>query len=369
MQLQRYKKPLMKAGALLAAACLGFALLPLLLPFLLAYLLASAAEPAVAALGRRTPLPRWGRSGLCVTGLFLLVCVVLCFFGRVLWEELLRLVRQLPGLLAQLQPTLRSLREGLEALAAKAPEGLAAPLIRWIGELFDGGAGLLESVYAFLSGLVSGVVAGVPGLFLGTVTTVVATYMTSAALPQVKAWLRRRLPQAWLERLRELRARTRAVFGGWCRAQVKLGLVVFGLLALGLWLLGVEFPLLFGGIIALLDALPVLGTGTVLIPWALVSFLQERSGLGFGLLALSGAASLTRSVLEPHLVGRQLGLPPLATLMAFYAGYRLFGVAGMILSPVLAVLVWQLYRNEDDLSQRVSPSQRGGDGRDGAFGS
>ena len=55
--------------------------------------------------------------------------------------------------------------------------------------------------------------------------------------------------------------------------------------------------------------------------------------------------------------------------MAFYAGYRLFGVAGMILSPVLAVLVWQLYRNEDDLSQRVSPSQRGGDGRDGAFGS
>ena len=113
----------------------------------------------------------------------------------------------------------------------------------------------------------------------------------------------------------------------------------------------------------------MLGTGTVLIPWALVSFLQERSGLGFGLLALYGAASLTRSVLEPHLVGRQLGLPPLATLMAFYAGYRLFGVAGMILSPVLAVLVWQLYRNEDDLSQRVSPSQRGGDGRDGAFGS
>ena len=339
MQLQRYKKPLTAAGSLLLAAGAGFLLLPLLLPFLLAYGLALAAEPAVAALGRRTRLPRWLRSGLCVTGLFALLGALLCFFGRILWEELLRLVRQLPALLAQLQPALSALRESLEALARRAPETLSAPLIRWIDELFAGGAGLLESLYGFLSGLVSGIVTGVPPLFLSLVTTVIAAYMSSAALPGLKAWLRCHLPAAWQEWLRQARTRAKAVLGGWCRAQLKLIFLVFLLLTLGLWILGVEFPLLFGGLIALLDALPVLGTGTVLIPWALISFLQERSALGFGLLALYGLCSLSRSVLEPHLVGRQFGLPPLATLMAFYIGYRLFGITGMILLPLAALIV------------------------------
>lgn len=339
MQLQRYKKPLARAGLIVGAAALGFTVLPLILPFVLAGLLALAVEPGVAALGRRTRLPRWARSGLCVTGLFAALGAALCFFGRVLWEELLRLVRQLPALLHQVQPALNELRAALEALARRAPEGLASALVQWIGELFAGGAGLLESVYGFLSSLVSGIVSGAPKLFLTVVTAVLASYMSSAALPRIKALLRRRLPASWQEGLRGARSRARAVFGGWCRAQCKLLGLVFLVLSLGLWALGVEFPLLFGGLIALLDALPVLGTGAVLIPWALLSFLGERSALGFGLLALYAVSSLARSVLEPHLVGRQLGLPPLATLMAFYMGYRLFGLAGMVLAPLAVLLV------------------------------
>ena len=339
MQLQKYRRPLLRAGMIAGGILAGALLLPLLLPFLLAYLLALGAEPAVAALGRRTRLPRWTCSGLCVTGLFLLLGVLLGFFGRVLWEELLRLVGRLPALLRQLEPVLAGLRASLEELARRAPDGLSAPLIRWIGELFAGGAGLLESLYGFLSGLVSGIVSAVPRLLLGLLTTVIAAYMSSAALPRLKAWLRCRLPAAWQEWLRLARDRARTVFGGWCRAQAKLLLLVFVLLSLGLWILGTDFPLLFGGLIALLDALPVLGTGTVLLPWALLSFLQERSALGFGLLALYGLCSLSRSVLEPHLVGRQLGLPPLLTLMAFYIGFRLFGIAGMILLPLIVLLI------------------------------
>ncbi|MBR6377810.1 MAG: sporulation integral membrane protein YtvI [Oscillospiraceae bacterium] len=339
MQLQKFKGPALRAGAVLGLLALGFLLLPLLLPFLLGYGLALGAEPGVAALGRRTRLPRCFRSGLCVTALFLGAGALVWFFGRILWGELLRLVGQLPALLTRLQPGLRELQAWLEALAARAPAGLAEPLIRWIGELFAGGAGLLESLYGFLSGLVSGVVTGLPRLFLGLVTTVIAAYMSSGSLPELKAWLRARLPAQWLEGLRKLRSRVRRVFGGWCRAQAKLMLLVFGLLSLGLWLLGVDFPLLFGGLIACLDALPVLGTGTVLIPWSLAAFLQSDGSRGLGLLVLYGACSLSRSILEPHLVGRQLGLHPLVTLMAFYAGGKLFGLAGMVLLPLGVLLL------------------------------
>ena len=88
---------------------------------------------------------------------------------------------------------------------------------------------------------------------------------------------------------------------------------------------------------AFLDALPLLGTGAVLIPWSLISFLQENTPQALGLLGLYAVVTLTRSLLEPRFVGRQLGLDPLATLAALYIGYRLWGFGGMILSPLLAV--------------------------------
>ena len=93
---------------------------------------------------------------------------------------------------------------------------------------------------------------------------------------------------------------------------------------------------------ALVDAFPILGTGTVLVPWSLFSFLQGDYVLAFGLLILYGTTALTRSVLEPRLLGRQLGLDPLITLMALYAGYRLWGIGGMLLAPILAVAATQL---------------------------
>ena len=100
-----------------------------------------------------------------------------------------------------------------------------------------------------------------------------------------------------------------------------------------------------GALIAVVDALPVLGSGTVLLPWAAVSLLRGSGGLALGLTVTYAAAAFARSALEPRLLGRQIGLPPLLTLLSLYAGYRLFGLAGMILLPLAVLLakqVWEL---------------------------
>ena len=102
---------------------------------------------------------------------------------------------------------------------------------------------------------------------------------------------------------------------------------------------------LLGALIAVVDALPVLGSGTVLLPWAAVSLLRGSGGLALGLTVTYAAAAFARSALEPRLLGRQIGLPPLLTLLSLYAGYRLFGLAGMILLPLAVLLakqVWEL---------------------------
>ena len=94
-----------------------------------------------------------------------------------------------------------------------------------------------------------------------------------------------------------------------------------------------------------MDALPVLGSGTVLLPWALFSLLQGQLPRALGLLATYACAALTRSTLEPRLVGRHLGLDPLVTLACLYLGYRLWGFGGMILSPMLGSIAMELARN------------------------
>ena len=93
---------------------------------------------------------------------------------------------------------------------------------------------------------------------------------------------------------------------------------------------------------ALVDAVPMLGTGIVLIPWSLISFLQQDIPRAIGMLGIFISATLVRSVLEPRLVGKQLGLDPLATLIALYLGYRLLGLPGLIAAPLLAVAAVQL---------------------------
>ena len=129
---------------------------------------------------------------------------------------------------------------------------------------------------------------------------------------------------------------------GWLLAQVKLAGMTLIILTAGFLLLRITYAPLWALAVALVDAFPVLGTGTVLIPWALVCFIQGDGGRAVGLLGLYAVASLTRSAMEPKLVGQHLGLDPLTTLLALYAGYRFWGLPGMLLSPLLAVTLLSL---------------------------
>ena len=111
-------------------------------------------------------------------------------------------------------------------------------------------------------------------------------------------------------------------------------------------MLGIPYAPLWSGFIAIVDAVPLLGTGTVLIPWSVVSLLQHRQLQAIGLLILYGITFLTRTALEPRLVGRQLGLDPLLTLAALYVGFLFWGIGGMLLAPLTCVVVKEALAEE-----------------------
>lgn len=327
-------------------------LLPVTLPFLVGLGAACLAEPGVRLLERRAGLPRPLATGIGVSLLLGLLGLALYGLGKAAYRELDHLAASLPVLLEQAAQPVGRIRQWLLEQAERAPEGLRLSFRSAIDSAFSGGDALAAKATGRVLGLASGVIAGLPDWFLFIGTGVLASFMISANLPKLRPWLRRRMPEKWMRRLRPMIVNLRTSVSGWLKAQAKLMGMTFCIVTAGLCLLRTEAPLLAGALIALVDALPMLGTGTVLVPWGILCFLQGKPGTGLGLIVLYGVSAMARAALEPRLVGSQMGLHPLLTLVCIYVGYRLWGVLGMLLAPMLVITA-------QELAQLLQPGRTG----------
>lgn len=317
-------------------------LLPIFLPFLLGGGLALAAEPAVKFLCSRFRLSRGAAAGIGVTMTFVMLVLILLLLGALLLRELSGLSHILPQAQQMIQTGLTSLQDFLLNLANRAPEGLAGMLTQSVLELFSGGAALLSRITDKLLGIASGVLGRIPDSALGFGTGLISSFMISAKLPRIRAFISQRIPISWKNRIFPAMAAAKKTVCSYLLAQFKLMGVTFLIVGAGLLLLGIRLAPLWASLIAAVDAVPLLGTGTVMLPWTFVCFLQGDHVRAIGLLGIYAAAAVTRSVLEPRLIGRQMGIDPLLTLVALYLGYRLWGVFGMLLAPMAAATAIRL---------------------------
>ncbi len=317
-------------------------LMPLLMPFALGAALALAAEPIAALLCRRMHLPRVVSTGIAVSMAFCLVVLLILVAAAFVLREL----KALAGVLPDLEQTARTgiylMEDWLLQLTARTPRSIQPLLQRNVTDFFSGGAQLLDKVTAWLLGLAGTLLTHVPDSALTIGTAVISGYMISAKLPRIQKWIRSRIPRERLKAIVQTLSRVRKAVGSWLFAQAKLASVTWVLLTLGFTLLRIRYAPLWALAVAVVDAFPILGTGTVLVPWALVSLLQNDVPRATGLLGIYIAVTLLRSALEPKLLGKHLGLDPLVTLMAMYAGYKIWGITGMLLSPLLAVTAIQM---------------------------
>lgn len=338
---------LLWTGLVLAAIWAGVRwLLPLAAPFLGAAVLAWLVEPPVRLLTDRCRLPRRVAAGLCVLGAAALAGGAAFLLLRRLWYELTQLAGQLPELLTNLSGLTGRAEEWLYRLFVALPDALREPARQGVAELAKALLALPGQAGEALAGQAAGILTGLPAAGLFLFTLFLAAYFLSAGRPGLRAAFAQ-LPPLWQERLTRWRRVGARAAGGWLRAQGLLLLATFLQVAVGLLLLGVRPAVLLAGLTALVDALPIFGSGTVLIPWGAWALLRGDLALGLGLLLLYGLVTLVRSLLEPRLVGRQAGLPPLAALISLYAGFRAFGVLGLLLAPLAAVVVWQLWLERD----------------------
>ena len=333
------KKVLPAVLAAVAAVVCWRWVLPVAVPFLLGVLVALGAEPLVGLLCRRLRLSRGPATAIGVTAVLLGLLSLLVLLTALLLRQLTGLTDRVPQLIDTARQGLTSLEATLDDLADRAPKGVRTMLHSTVDDVFSDGGAVLDSFLQRLPAAASAVIGAITDSALAVGTGCVAAYMISARLPAIRQWTQNAPPDSLYGQLAPRLRRIRHALWCWLKAQVKLSGMCFVILLVGFWLLGLQGAPLWALLIALVDAVPLLGTGTVLIPWALVCFLQKQQVRALGLLGIYAVAALSRSTMEPRVVGRQLGLDPLVTLISLYAGYRFWGVGGMLVSPLLCVVV------------------------------
>lgn len=342
-----------KRAAFLLTLALGSALiylalryvLPLLLPFLAAWLLSLAVRPLSLRLAKYTRIPQ---KALAVGLLMLLLGGTVFLLGlsvRRLLGELQELLERMLAEGGELSELAMAKTDYFELLTSKisflgrlGKDERFASFRTGFNEMAEKLVGeLLGALTAGIPNFVGKVVSAFPTVLFCSVITVIAGFyfcldgggIGHAALIYLPQAVRARIP-LWRERIRRLSWR-------YLRAYLLLTLLTFSALFFGFCILGVDYAFLLAALVALVDLLPVLGVGTVLIPWACVLFLQHHFSFGLGLLILYLAVTLLRQIVEPRLVGKSLGLHPLVALLATYAGWRLLGLWGMLIGPFLAL--------------------------------
>lgn len=296
----------------------------------------------VSFLSRRCHLPRSICTGIGVTMAFCFLAMLVMLLCAFLVRELTALAGILPDLEGTVRSGVRQLHFWLTDLSSHAPRSLQPLLNQNVTTLLSDGTSLLDKAVRYLLSLAGNLLSHIPDSALSLGTAVVSAFLFSAKLPRIRRWLKRRMPKEKLRPLLNTVMRIRGAVGGWLKAQLKLMGITFAILLAGFFLLRIPYAPLWALCVCLVDAFPVLGTGTILLPWSLICFLQDDSPRAIGILGIYATVTLTRSILEPRLVGRHLGLDPLVTLMALYAGYKLWGIGGMILAPLIATTALQI---------------------------
>lgn len=206
-----------------------------------------------------------------------------------------------------------------------------------------------ESVFLYLSkisskvvGMATGIASQVPALLIKFVFTIVSSFFFTIDYYKITRFILHQFKEEHQKIIINLKKNVIGSLGKFIKAYAAIISITFTELSIGFWILGIPNPLLFGGLIAIIDIMPIIGTGAVLLPWSIVAFILGNTKMGMGMLLLYIIITVVRQVLEPKIVGQQIGLYPIVTLILMYVGAQLMGVLGLLILPIMATILVKL---------------------------
>ena len=309
-----------------------------LAPFIFGLLIALLMEPLVRIIVRKTKWKRWVASLICLLVFIALISSFGAWLVATLINQVSAFVGSAPEHVAALGERLDDFNMRLQRFEDILPEGWDIPnieeiLLTLVTTFF--GEGMRDQGVRFA--------VTIPNAFLNTIITLISAHFFISDREKIFNNMKKICPQWISKQMSQTRKGFSRAMGGYFRAQYILMLVVGIISIIGLLILRNPYALLLGLLLAILDFLPILGTGAVFIPWAIVSVAMGDFRQAIGLAIIYGVITVTRQVLQPKILGDQMGAHPLASLMSIFIGFRIFGLLGLVIGPSLLMIFIAIY--------------------------
>lgn len=317
-------------------------------PFIIAFLITLAIDKPVGYLQDRLKLGRGLAVGLALTFFFILVGGVFGFVFYKIIVEIWRLAIEISKmdfnplveywqeLFEKGQDLYFSLPDSLIVNIQESMEFDLPRLTRIAGEISSKLMDIVNGVIGFIRFL--------PEMVVFIIVTLVSTYFMGRDKQRISSFLYRKIPRSWTKKVNSLKEDMLLALGGYMKAQVILMSVTFLEVLIGFQIIGIQYAFFFALLAAILDFLPVLGAGTMLIPTSVVYFIMGDVVNGFSFLTLYIFIFVVRQFLEPKVVSDSLGVYPLLIMMGIYIGLQLIGVPGMVLGPMVVIVIKAFYK-------------------------
>ena len=323
---------------------LAFKLAMFYIPFLIAFIIALLIEPLIRGIKKKTKLNRKLSAIVAMLIVFSLIIGLLAWGITSLVTEASDLLQGLNGYFDTAYEQIQNIINGFDLESIELPNEVKYIIQKSLADFLGTVSDWLKKA---LSSILNGVTS-IPAIGIYTVITILATYFICTDKIYILDQIEHHFPKLWVKKAgMHIRDITKTL-GKYLKAEAILIFISFLISLIGLYIfnfakLNVPYPLIMALAIAFVDALPILGSGTVMLPWAVMSAINGDISLAIALLVLWGVMSIVRQLIEPRIVGKQIGVHPIFTLIAMYTGYKFIGVLGMLVGPIVLIILKNIF--------------------------
>lgn len=342
-----YFKVVLNLATALAVLLLCIFVLPkcirFFMPFIIGWIISLIASPVVRFFEEKLKVKRKSVSVVVIVAVLAGVVLLVYAVGAKLIEEIINFINEVPSMWNGMTQEFAKIGESLDVIYERLPaetQQTWGELTVWLEDSFEGIVGNITPPN-FES--VGNAARQLPDIILAVVLCLLSSYFFVADKSYMSDIIKKYMPDSIRYRFDLIRRSFRKAIGGYFKAQLKIECWIYILMVIGLLILKVRYAAVVAVGIAFLDFLPVFGTGTVMIPWAVIEILSKNYKMAVGLLIIWCVSQLVRQVIQPKIVGDSMGMDAIPTLFLLYIGYKAAGMIGMILAVPIGIIVVNLY--------------------------
>lgn len=314
------------------------------MPFLVAFIISLMIEPAIKFIMTKTKLTRRSSSIIIFVIVSAIILGSLSWILITLFSESSSLLQGLNDYFDKAYIQFQKLMESFNFDKIHLSDEVLNVIQNSTGDLLETASNWLRNS---LTGLIN-LVTSLPSIAICIGITVVALYFICVDKIYILDQIEHHLPKVWVKKIGRHLKDLIQTLGGYLKAEAMLILVSFIISLIGLYILqfagfNIQYPLLMALFIGFVDALPILGSGTVMIPWAIIVAINGDFNLGIAIIVLLIIMSVARQILEPKLVSKNIGVHPIFTLIAMYTGFKVIGIMGLLIGPIVLIIFKNIF--------------------------